>query len=112
MAAVREREELLAKGGDRPAIDQAFEEVIRDVWPKGREEPWHDICAPCGDYGLVLAQCSGDASCGRKPGHGPHEYGMPCWCPAGKRFRAKPDQSPEDGLAAAAKTTKPTRFGR
>lgn len=111
-SALEERAEMLAAGGDPTAVAKGFEQVVREVWPKGREEPWHDLCSTCGDYGFVLSQCSGDASCGRKAGHAPHEYGSACWCQAGKAFRPKSQRPAEDALAAVGKTAKPSRFGR
>src|SRR4051794_2500610 len=112
MAALKMRDELKAGGLAGPQLDGALEHVLRDTWPKpnDRSEPWHDQCASCRDYGLEMHQCPGDATCGphpvtgrpRKP-HAPHEYGRPCWCPAGKRHQDKPKLGPEDETTVAAK---------
>jgi hypothetical protein len=82
--------------------------VLQDAWPRDRE--WKYLCANCSDYGLVLHDCAGDATCGRSKPHLPHGFGEPCWCSLGARFRAKPKPTAEDFTAAGK--SKPTRVGR
>lgn len=105
-----------------PVVDRqaGLIKTLQAAWPKGRSEPWHDLCASCRDYGLVMHDCPGDATCGdapagsthqrRKVPHLPHEYGSPCWCDKGKRFRIKP-KTAED-FTGAGRHGKPTRIGR
>lgn len=114
MESIRLRDEMKAGGMTGAALDRGLEAVLREVWPKphGRTEPWHDQCGNCRDYGLEMLTCPGDATCGFLKTHGPHEYGRPCWCVKGNRFRGKPKQTPDDALALAAKQKKPSRFGR
>lgn len=86
-----------------------LEKTLRAAWPFTRE--WKFLCPRCDDTGLVMAGCPGDAACGRVKPHLPHDYGTPCWCQKGARF--KPKQATEtDHLAAIGKTVKPTRVGR
>ena len=85
-----------------------LERTLRAAWPQTRE--WKFLCQNCRDYGLVIEQCAGDATCGRDRPHLPHDYGTPCWCSAGQRFRERPKPSPEDFTAAGQ--SKPTRIGR
>ena len=87
---------------------RGFEAVIRSVWPQVRE--WHVLCLQCEDYGLILRPCDGDATCGRHRPHPPHDFGTPCVCAKGARFREKAGPSPEDFQAAGK--SKPTRLGR
>lgn len=71
--------------------------TLRASWPQTRE--WKYLCE-CSDTGLKMSDCRGDATCGRKQAHMPHEFGAPCWCELGKRFRDKPKPSAEDFTAA------------
>ena len=88
---------------------KGLEAVLRDVWPFTRE--WKYICSNCNDYGLSMGNCPGDATCGRHKPHLPHEFGTPCWCELGRRFREKPRGGPDD-FKAAGRTSKPSRVGR
>ena len=91
---------------------KGLEGVIRQFWPFTRE--WHYRCGECGDYGLQMSNCDGEQHrCGLGKGkpHLPHEYGRPCWCSAGLRFKAR-EQTEDSAVEAAAKVRKPTRFGR
>lgn len=112
--ALRMRDTLKADGLAGEALDRALETVLRDSWPKpkDRTEPWHDQCAACRDYGLEMHQCPGDATCGRKKPHCAHEYGRPCWCPAGKRHHEKQKLGPEDETTVAAKRRPMSKWGR
>jgi hypothetical protein len=84
--------------------------ILRLAWPKGRETDWKYLCNACSDYGLEMHDCPGDATCGRGKPHLPHDFGRPCWCSNGAKFRAK-TRTPED-FAEAGRTSKPTRLGR
>ena len=86
-----------------------LERTVRAMWPFTRE--WHYLCARCSDYGLEMAECPGDATCGRTKAHLPHDYGTPCWCDAGRRFKPK-ERTEATAVEAAAKVRKPTRWGR
>jgi hypothetical protein len=77
-----------------------LERTLRVAWPFTRE--WKFLCEACNDRGLVMAMCPGDATCGRHREHQAHEYGSPCWCSVGNRFKAKAPS--EDDYTAAAKT--------
>lgn len=87
---------------------RGLEGVIRQFWPFTRE--WHYLCA-CNDVGLKIETCSGDATCGRSKLHLPHDFGVPCWCQAGGRYKAR-ERTDQTAVEAAAKVKKPTRFGR
>lgn len=82
---------------------------LKHAWPITRE--WHYVCKSCDDYGLVIEDCPGDASCGRPKAHLPHDNGRPCWCPAGNKFKGKVKPEPHD-FQRAGKITKPSRIGR
>lgn len=88
---------------------------LRQAWPKGRENEWKYLCSKCSDYGLEMQDCPGDATCGRPHAHLPHDFGTPCWCSAGQRFRAQPKPGP-DAFTDAGKTPRKsptfTKFGR
>jgi len=87
---------------------RGFEAVIRGVWPQTRA--WHVLCLACEDYGLMMRACPGDATCGRTRPHLAHDFGTPCHCAKGIRFREQAAPSPEDFQAAGK--SKPTRLGR
>ncbi len=82
--------------------------LLRQVWPFTRE--WKFLCEQCNDYGLIMADCPGDATCGRSRPHLPHDYGRPCWCAKGRAFQPKPQRNPDDFTQAGR--SKPTRVGR
>ncbi len=107
--AVRLRAAQKAAGASDAECDRYLEGVLRQSWPFTRE--WKYLCDKCDDTGLVMGDCSGDATCGRASIHGRHSFGTPCWCSAGNRFKAKP-KTEDDFSQATAKTRKPTRFGR
>lgn len=85
-----------------------LERTFRAAWPLTRE--WKFLCAACDDYGLAIGCCPGDTTCGRTKPHGPHEFGAPCFCKKGDRFRQK--TRPIEDYTAATKVGKPTRIGR
>jgi len=111
MRAVDEAEELRAQGADAGAVATAIESVIREHWPKGREEDWRYLCAACSDYGWRISDCPGDATCGRTKRHAVHAYGEACWCPKGQALKTKP-KTTRDELEQVGKMSKPSRFGR
>lgn len=84
----------------------ALEGLLREVWPFTRE--WKYLCKPCFDTGLVIASCPGDATCGRPRQHGPHDFGTPCWCSLGARFKSPAPAGPDD-VEAAGRVKKPAR---
>ncbi len=100
---------MKADGVPFPERIKGLEGVIRQHWPFTRE--WQYLCGECSDYGLRMVQCPGDATCQRSKPHLPHDFGTPCWCQAGKRFKA-PERTEQTALQAAATVKKPARFGR
>jgi hypothetical protein len=88
---------------------RALEGLLREVWPFTRE--WKFLCKTCDDTGLVIAVCAGDATCGRTKPHGPHDFGTPCWCSLGARFRPPQPPSPDD-VEGAGKVKKSRTFAR
>lgn len=121
MAAIKMRDELKAGGLTGQELDHALVSVLRDAWPKphGRTEPWYDACDNCRDYGLEMLWCPGDATCGPNPVthrprkvHGPHEFGKPCWCAAGRRHHQQSVPNADDAMTIAAKPKKMTRWAR
>lgn len=88
-----------------------LEQTLRAAWPQTRE--WKYLCETCRDVGLQMQTCPGDATCGRTKRHLPHEFGTPCWCQAGDRFKVKA-RTEQTEVEAAAKIRKkqPTRWGR
>jgi hypothetical protein len=91
---------------------KGLEAVLRQFWPFRAVH--HFNCERCADYGLELHQCDGEQHrCGLGKGkpHLPHEYGTPCWCVAGARFKAR-ERTDQTMVEAAATVKKPTRFGR
>ena len=99
-----------AAGVSREERIQHWEPVLRAAWPFKRA--WKYACEDCGDYGLRMSECPGDATCGRAQPHLAHDFGTPCWCQAGRRYKPKA-RNEEDVVATAAKARKPmTRFGR
>ena len=87
---------------------------LRDTWPRRRPKPWWKCfsryqCDVCRDYGLILSEiaCPGDGECGDIIPHGAHEFGWPCHCVKGARFR--PPVKSADDFQQARKTTIWTR---
>jgi hypothetical protein len=105
-------DEQKAAGTSKEWQLKTIERTLRAAWPQTRA--WKFLCETCSDCGLEIRECPGDATCGRSKAHLAHEFGVPCLCPAGARFRPKPKPTPDD-FTQAAKTAKPkglTRFGR
>ncbi len=103
--AMRIWEGQKADGVPKTTREADLEKTLRAAWPHGRE--WKYLCDTCRDVGLEMLDCPGDATCGRVKPHLPHEFGRPCWCAAGRRFR----QTPKPELVSTT-PTKPTRVGR
>ncbi len=90
---------------------KGLDAVLRGVWPFTRE--WKYVCTQCDDYGLVIGECAGDATCGRHRLHLRHSFGTPCWCSLGERFKTHKPSA--DDFTAAGKSKPrpgPTRIGR
>lgn len=110
-AALLEYDNQRAAGASEAELARNFEQTVRASWPFVRE--WRFLCQRCFDFGLEMGRCPGDATCGRPKEHLAHDFGTPCWCSAGNRFKVT-EKTPDDAIAAAARTPKrqPTRFGR
>lgn len=104
------RDRMRADGSSQDECDQYLEQVLRRCWPYTRE--WKYLCDACADTGLQISSCSGDATCGRAKPHLPHDFGKPCWCGLGARFKDRPPTS-DDAVTAAASTKRGfSRAGR
>lgn len=104
--AMKEWRDMKAQGIALADRVKGLEAVLREVWPFARE--WKYLCAQCDDLGVKIAECPGDATCGRSKEHLPHTFGTPCWCALGQRFKDKPRS--EDDFTAAGRT--PARKSR
>lgn len=109
MECYRLLDAMKADGVSPEVRAKTLEQTVRQVWPFTRE--WKYLCQSCGDVGLEMHTCPGDATCGKSNPHLPHDYGTPCWCDVGRKFRQK-ERTPDDLVASAAKVKKPSRFGR
>lgn len=130
MRAVKEAEDLRSAGADAAAVASGLESVVRQRWPKRRQEPWHFDCKLCDGTGWRVKECTAGARCGRPfklpkaseddwTGRGKcgewHSYVEPCLCDPGRSFRAnllKEPRTSEDAVEMAARVSKPTKFGR
>jgi hypothetical protein len=103
-----------AEGVSLPERLRGLEQTLRAAWPRGRQEPWRFNCEQCEDRGLVMSTCPGvaEATCGRERPHLAHDFGRPCWCEGGARFRPKAKPTEDDAVASAAKVSKPQKVGR
>lgn len=112
--ALKMRDRMKADGMSGDALNAGLEGVLRELWPKpaGRSEPWRYNCEACQDYGLEILPCPGNATCGFLKPHGPHEFGRPCFCGKGSRFRDAPKPTGTDAVERASKQKKPSRWGR
>ena len=90
--------------------DAGLEHTLRLVWPQTRA--WKFLCVTCSDYGLVMAGCPGDDTCGRDKAHLPHEFGRPCGCSRGARHRETPKPTADDFTSAGQSKSRMTRVGR
>jgi hypothetical protein len=128
--ALQLAEKMKAEGASASERQQYIANVVREAWPKMREEPWHYLCAACEDSGWIWHTCV-NRSCGRPfklPGQAGddgtgqgrcqegHTYVLPCtMCEKGRGYRRQLRKEPrqqEDAVAVAARTSKPTRAGR
>lgn len=114
MEAIAIRDQMKAGGMTGAALDAGLADVLRESWPKANRGPWKELCGVCHDYGLEMFDCPGDQTCGRQRAHRPHDYGRPCVaCTAGRRHEdLSRGLSVDAELASAAKTSKPTRWGK
>jgi len=100
--AIRFWDAQKADGVSIEARLEGLERTLREAWPRGREQPWVYLCEHCDDRGLHMRECAGTARgaiCGRIALHEAHEFGTPCLCVKGARFKA-PERSAEDFTAA------------
>lgn len=81
-----------ADGVSKAQREADLEKTLRAAWPQVRE--WYYLCSSCRDMGLAMSACPGDATCGRGKPHLPHDFGRPCSCQAGERFRERPRPVP------------------
>lgn len=104
-----------------------MEQTLRLSWPEGRE--WKYLCPTCHDTGLALKLCTKAHRCDglstrsesaytsggkytRLCAHDPgssyeHEYGEPCFCQKGNRFKPHAVQSDPESFTKS--TYKPRR---
>jgi len=82
--------------------------ALAAAWPEIK--PPRFACETCSDLGLLMWDCPGDLTCGRRKPHLPHAFGKPCECPAGVKFKAK--QKAAADYTVAAKVRQPTRVSR
>lgn len=100
-------------GASKAQLVESMEQTLRAAWPKSRDAEWKYLCQRCNDYGLEMLECPGDNTCGRDKRHAPHEFGKPCWCSYGARFRQKPKTETDHADGAGARAKRPTKlFGR
>ena len=105
------RDQMKASGVTGDTLNAGMAEVLKQHWPRQRQEPWHYVCERCCDSGAEHFECP-EQKCDRDFPHGPHSFIRPCFCPKGRRFQEKPPPTQADSLEKAAKPTKPTRWGR
>jgi hypothetical protein len=130
--ALRLRDKMKADGVAPDDIAAGLERLVRDVWPKTRE--WHYICDLCNDTGLRMYVCQRGQRCNGistridNPRDTPgkyrrlcamhpdsdysHDYGEPCICARGDRFKRVSKPERDDLGDAARKPSQPSRFGR
>lgn len=94
---------------------------LRPHWPFAEYMGYQEArCGSCDGTGLTMHTCPGDATCGPPPEgstmkrrripHLPHDFGSPCWCALGARFRPRQRDDFEAAGKMPAKTF--TRAGR
>ncbi len=134
LGAVKIRRQMRDDGASVEECDHYLEGVLRSSWPKGRVEQWHYLCDECRDTGLVMLECTPTNRCDGistridhwrdKPGkyqrlcvRDPtysHDYGVPCRCLRGDRFRQNFTPSAPDVTSLGRGRRKhqtPSRFG-
>ena len=131
LEAIELRDRLQADGMSGPALDAGLEGVLRQYWPFTRT--WKYLCQDCDDTGLQLFHCRRGQRCngistrtdGPRDTHlhyrrlcasdpdadYEHDYGEPCLCTRGERFRGKPKPDPS-AFADAGKTSTPRGWSR
>ncbi len=122
-------DQMKTDGVSREDRAKGIEATLRQMWPFTRE--WKYLCNECNDTGLVMRICRDGARCDGTSTRADssfqpagkfqrlctmqqsyeHEYGTPCFCSLGARFREKPKHDPAD-FSDAGRTSKPTRIGR
>jgi hypothetical protein len=125
-------EDEKAQGVSLPDRVSHLATILRASWPFQRE--WHYVCEQCGETGLVMAVCRKGARCngistrtdfaGQTPGKYKrlcwqhpdsdyeHDYGMPCWCEKGERFRVVAKAAESYATAGKSKSKPMSRIGR
>jgi len=99
---------MKAEGLSLTERQRHLRKALAAAWPKLHD--WRYTCDRCHDFGLIMLDCPGDSTCGRKKPHLAHEYGVPCHCPVGAKYVAR-EKAAED-YTTAAKVRQPTRIGR
>jgi hypothetical protein len=135
MEALDYRDKLKADGVEQEDLDAGLEALLRERWPKphDRTTPWKYLCEACGDTGLRMLMCRPGMRCpdvstrtdgpGDKPGKYQrlcvgsssytHDYGVPCDCAKGDRFRTRQRPALDDFTTATkSKPRSMSRFGR
>lgn len=121
------RVKMKAAGTPDAELDAGVEGVLRQAWLRDRQEPWKFLCELCNDTGLQMFVCRTGQRCpGRSSRDGgnyrllcatnptseyTHDYGLPCVCERGARFRSTPKQ-PADYSEVGKPTKKPGGFSR
>jgi hypothetical protein len=130
--ALRLRDLARAEGASPAELNATLERTLRAAWPQVRE--WKYLCSQCQDTGLITKLCRRGDRCNgvssrtdtwhERPGkyrrlcvtaplsNYQHEYGTPCTCAAGERFKLKPKSADDFSQEAGTSRKKPTRFGR
>jgi hypothetical protein len=132
LGAMKIRDQMKTQGLSREELDRYMEGVVRTAWPRQRAEPWHYLCDRCRDTGLEIVECSTTHRCDgistrvdhwrEKPGkyqrlcvRDPtytHDYGVPCPCPRGERFRASLEQAQRTDIASLGRKKSNARLSR
>lgn len=123
-------DEMKANGATFEERQYGIDATLRQMWPFTRA--WKYLCDRCNDTGLVMRICrDGDRCdgvstradsafqpagkfarlCTLSPDY-EHEYGQPCLCSLGSRFRERPKHESGDFSNAGRGSQKPTRVGR
>lgn len=114
MAAMEIWDSQKADGVSLEERQEGFEKSMRASWLRADRE-WKYLCHDCNDYGLMMRTCEGHPRCGcNSKGHEhlPHEYGIPCHCGVGARFRERAKPTPENFTDAAKKPRGFSKIGR
>jgi hypothetical protein len=114
--AVSEYLRMLADGVPREDALKGLEDVVRDVWPRGREREWKYLCDDCRDTGWEYRRCRAFNRCQPKhddwPSEREHDCVVACHCPKGDRFKRRSAPiSTEQELAQVGKTRRKSSGG-